>query len=205
MTIKTALLAPGLALGLTAGLVPDTAAAQNYAIRPGDTLRIEVIEDPNLNRTVLVPPDGQIVIPLAGAVRASGRSVGQVQAELATKLGPNFATPPNVYVSVDQVATSTGSGTAVKTIAVYVMGEANKPGRFDLDRGTTLLQALAATGGFSKFAATKRVQLRRVDKSGVEKVWQFNYKDILSGKSRGGMTRLADGDVIVIPERGLFE
>jgi polysaccharide export outer membrane protein len=68
-----------------------------------------------------------------------------------------------------------------------------------------MLQLLAEIGGFSRFAATQRVQLRRVGKDGKERVYNVNYKDILAGKSGIGMTVMAPGDVIIVPERRLFE
>ena len=78
--------------------------AQDYRVRAGDVLQIEVLEDATLNRTAIVLPDGQISLPLAGSVQAAGRSLAQVQADLATRLAPNFATPPTVYVTLNSLA-----------------------------------------------------------------------------------------------------
>lgn len=182
------------------------AAQDSYRIKPGDLLRVEVLEDPNLNRNVLVLPDGSIALPMAGSLAAGGQTVSQVQATLANKLSPNFAATPNVFVGVDRLAepkpvVTGGTGRAVvSSMAVYVMGEAAKPGKYDLQRGATLLQALAATGGFSKFAATKRIQLRRGDA-----VYNFDYKAMEQGQVGLSNTVLMEGDVIVIPQRRLFE
>ena len=72
--------------------------------------------------------------------------------------------------------------------------------------GTTLLQFLAEAGGLSRFAAEKRVQLRRVDKnSGQETVYLFNYRTMGGEGSISAATVLAPGDVVFIPERRLFE
>ena len=71
--------------------------------------------------------------------------------------------------------------------------------------GTNVLQLLAEIGGFSDFAATKRIQLRRKDKSGAERVYNVNYEAILEGQSSVGMTTLTSGDVIIVPQRKLFE
>lgn len=185
-------------------------AQDGYRIRPGDTLRIEVLEDESLNRAALVAPDGRITLPLAGSVKASGRSVEQVQADLAARIASNFAAPPNVFVSIerlsDRAASSGGGSAAVRTIDVYVMGEAAKSGKLAVERRTTLLQLFSEMGGFSKFAATKRIQLRRIDKkTGVEKVYTFNYDAIERGANSSGNTRLMDGDVILVPQRKLFE
>jgi polysaccharide export outer membrane protein len=63
----------------------------------------------------------------------------------------------------------------------------------------------AIMGGFTKFAAIKRVQLRRADASGSEQVYFLNYPAIEAGEISGGRATLADGDVIVVPQRRLFE
>ena len=83
-----------------------TAHAQEdaYRIRAGDVLRIEVLEDATLNRSVLVSPDGRISVPLAGAVMAAGNPIEAIQRAIATQLAPNFAAPPTVFVSVEQLA-----------------------------------------------------------------------------------------------------
>lgn len=197
----------GLALSL-----PTTASAQDgYRLRPGDVLRIEVLEDPSLSRSVLVAPDGRVSVPLAGGIRASGRTVEAVQTDLASRLGPNFATAPTVFVALERLADripSSGGGVKAEapTIIIYIMGEAAKPGKIAVAPGTTVLQLFAEMGGFSKFAATKRIQLRRTDpKSKVETVYKLNYNAIEAGSSKSGNTTLADGDVIVVPQRKLFE
>ena len=184
--------------------ITGASAQDTYKVRPGDTIRIEVLEDGNLNRDALVRPDGQISLPLAGSVRAGGRTLAEIQAELAAKLAGSFATPPNVFVTIGTLAErQTGSGVA-RTIAVYVIGESGAQGKVDVKPRTTLLQLIAQAGGFGPFAATKRIQLRRTAKDGSEQVYNFNYDAILAGGS-GGTTRLQDGDVIIIPQRRLFE
>lgn len=183
-----------------------TADAQSYQIRPGDKLRIEVLEDPSLNRTVLVTPDGRISMASVGTLRVSGRSVDTVQRALVNRLADNFASPPNVFVAVEGLAERIPrTKAAPRTISVYVLGETNKPGKVEVEVGTTVLQMFAVMGGFTKFAATKRIQLRRTDtRSKAEKVFRLNYNDIERGAA-SGRTTLKDGDVIVIPQRRLFE
>ena len=181
------------------------ALAQDYRIRAGDVLRIEVLEDPNLNRSALVTPDGRVSFPLAGTVPAAGRSVSEVQRNLITRLAVNFATEPTVFVAVERLAEVRATGPAAPaTIDVWLVGEAAKPGKIAVEPGTTVLQLFGEMGGFSKFAATKRIQLRRTVK-GQESVVQLNYPDIVAGKSAGGSMPLRDGDVLVIPQRRLFE
>lgn len=185
-------------------MTSDTFAQDGYRIRPGDVLRIEVLEDPGLNRTALVSPDGRISFPLAGGVPAAGLTLEQLQTELASRISGNFSVMPSVFVALEQVAApraATGNGTrAPALIEVFVLGEATNPGKLDVKRGTTLLQVFAQMGGFSPFAATKRVQLHRDGE-----ITTLSYDAIERGASAAGSTIVQDGDVIVVPQRKLFE
>ena len=181
-------------------------AQDGYSIKPGDVVRVEVLEDSSHNRESLVLPDGRITVPLAGTVMVGGRTVDQVRSDVTSRLSSNFASDPTVTVSLIQLGEAPKStGTYSSDIEVYFMGEINTPGMASVEKGTTLLQAIAIAGGFSRFAATKRVQLRRTDSSGVQKVYAFNYEDVLAGRTSMGGTVLAKGDVIVVPARKLFE
>lgn len=202
--------------GLVSGLVPVLIAAlawvgatagaaqAQYAIQPGDQLQIEVLEDSSLNRGVLVLPDGSINFPLVGTIRAGGSTVAQVRGVLTRQLASNFASPPNVFVTVARLAPkekALATEPVVETMRIYVMGETAKSGMIEVDPSTTLLQALAQAGGFTRFAAVKRIQLRRTQ-GGNTRVYTYNYK---TGEGIAGATVLSEGDVIVVPERGLFE
>ncbi|PJE35784.1 sugar transporter [Pseudooceanicola lipolyticus] len=182
-------------------------AQDNYLIKPGDILRIEVLEDASLNRQSLVLPDGRISVPLAGTVLVGGRSIDDVRADITRRLASNFSVQPTVFVSLTELGQAVPSGLPLTSLAVpvYFLGEVNNPGMIEVEPGTTLLQAIAQVGGFSRFAALKRIQLRRTDKEGNQSVYRFNYKDVLNGESSIGGTTLATGDVIVVPPRKLFE
>jgi polysaccharide biosynthesis/export protein len=196
-------------IALMIALVSPVSAQDGYSVRAGDVLRIEVLEDPTLNRSVLVAPDGRISLPLAGSIRASGLSIEAISASISSALAPNFAAAPTVFVSLERLAERRnngggggGGGAAARapTIDVYVIGEAGKPGKFEIAPGSTVLQLIAEMGGFSKFAATKRIQLRRGETS-----YALNYDEMESGASNAGSTTLKDGDVLIIPQRRLFE
>lgn len=180
------------------------AAQQGYRIQPGDSLSIEVLEDPALNRNVLVLPDGSFSFPLVGRVNTSGRSTDAVQSALSSALAPNFASAPSVFVSVAGLAPPSVAASVAGLVDIYVIGEVNNSGKVQVDPGTTLLQFLAESGGFTRFAATNRIQLRRSTNKG-EKVLVFNFKAVEAGASVPKRTVLRDGDVIVVPQRKLFE
>lgn len=208
-------------LGLIAAvLIAPAALAQSYKVQPGDVLQMEVLEDPSLNRSLLVLPDGTVSLPLVGAISATGQTVEALRSSISATLAPKFAAPPTVFLSVGQLnpmtqavttarataaANSITAGTMTTGPAIFAMGEFIRPGKLPLTKGTTLLQFLAESGGMTKFAATKRIQLHRVDsKTGRETVYNFNYKAVQAGAAAPVIV-LRDGDVIVVPERRLFE
>ena len=191
-----------LLAALLALLAAPLAYAQSadYRIQPGDQLAITVLEDETLNRTVLVLPDGRISVPLAGSVQASGRTVDTVENAIADRLASNFAVRPSVFVSVTSVS-DTGL-----TFPIYVVGQVGEPGQREVEAGTTLLQAIALAGGLDRFAATKRIQLRRTDPAtGQERLYIFNFRAVERGGAIQSMITMREGDVIVGPERRLFE
>ena len=175
------------------------AQSASYRIQPGDQLAVTVLEDDTLNRQVLVLPDGRISVPLAGSVRASGQTVESVEKIIADRLASNFAVRPSVFVSV------TGVTEAEETFPIYVMGQVGNAGQLQVEAGTTLLQAVALAGGLDRFAATKRIQLRRTDSGGQEKLFLFNLRAVEKGGAIQSMITMREGDVILVPERHLFE
>jgi polysaccharide export outer membrane protein len=192
--------------------LPAQAQDDGYRLRPGDVLQVEVLEDPSLNRSVLVLPNGSITLPQAGTLRAGGRTPDELRGAVTAALAPNFAAPPTVYVSVASVATAplaTGGGAvsaAPQTMDVYVMGEVGAPGRKKVAPDTNLLQFMAQAGALTKFAADQRIELHRKAKDGSAQIYMFNLRQVAGGKGRiSGMTQMAPGDVVVVPQRKLFE
>lgn len=202
--LKPLLAAMALAFSFGGLALPALAQTASYKIKPGDVLQLEVLEDATLNRSLLVLPDGTVAVPSGGVVKASGQTLPQVQAAVTAALAPNFATAPTVYLGVGQIAAPVASSGTAAVSGIYVMGEVAKPGRVDVPPGTTMLQFLAQAGGFTPFAATKRIQLRRIDRAGQEQVWIYDYSAIMAGKPAPALV-LQKGDVIVVPQRRLFE
>ena len=71
--------------------------------------------------------------------------------------------------------------------------------------GLKILDAILECGGFTKFAATKRLQLRRTGADGRQSLFKVNYKAIAQGAMVTSDPVLVAGDVILVPERRLFE
>ena len=107
-------------------------------------------------------------------------------------------------VQAEKVARS--GSVQTRTIEIYFLGEVNAPGLKEVKPGTTLLQAMAQTGGLTSFAADKRIQLRRTNtRTGEQSLQLFNYRLLSRGAANTRDVTLQDGDVILVPERRVFE
>lgn len=186
------------------------AGAQDaYRLQPGDVIEITVIEDPNLDRRVLIGPDGRISLPLAGFVEAAGRTLGQLQATVQSQLSANFVRPPTVTASLVALAPPPLPEFAEEEELVlheiYILGEVNRPGRYEYDseKPISVIQALAMAGGPGVFADRDRIQVRTLE-DGIESVRFFDYDAIEEGLGAILGQTLPDGTVILVPERGLF-
>ncbi len=199
-----------ICIGMMLTLVATMAAAQSeYRVRAGDTLVIEVLEDPTLNRSVVVLPDGRFSFPMAGTIPAAGRNIGQIREAVTQAISSSFAATPNVYVGVQPAPPTPRVPRApapAPMITVYLMGEVEKSGPISVPPGTTFLQALSQSGGITPFGATKRVQLRRTNPTTrAQKVYRINYRALSNGAALSRDIVLTEGDVILVPERRLFE
>ena len=179
---------PDLAQGLAAyGVIPASIPVPiAYPIRPRDTLTLRVFEEPELSQDGLRVDDAGIIqVPLIGPVKAVGRSVDDVSAEITTKLGQKYLVEPQVALSVKVAAPS----------YVSVEGEVGKPGVYEIDKRTTLLGALARAESPSLTAKLDEIVVfRTIDEKRM--VARFNLKDIRVGLSPDPM--ILDGDVVMV-------
>lgn len=171
---------------------------KTYRLQVGDKIEISVWQDEKLRRVVVVRPDGKISFPLAGHMRAQGSTVEALEARIKQRLGK--------YYNKDDLDVTVLLAEAIDEDPklVYVTGEVLKPGAFSFKKPTTILQAIALSGGLGPFAAAKRIQVRRKARN-REVLFRFNYDALENGGDLKGNIYLRDGDVIVVPERGLFE
>jgi polysaccharide biosynthesis/export protein len=189
------LLGPMLWLGFL------TSAAEAQALKPGDSLSISVMQDPKLDRQVLVDPSGQIAFPLAGHIRAGGLTPEALERILKNKLKANYKDE-----DLDVTVGLTGTTVPEEDLKpkVFITGEILRPGSYVVRQQTTLMQAIALAGGLGPFAAKRRIMVRRKGGPG-EDIFMFDYRAYEAGQDLEGNITLRAGDVVMVPERGLFE
>ena len=195
MRILTLLLGPMLGLGFLAS------AAEAQSLKPGDSLSISVMQDPKLDRQVLVDSSGQIAFPLAGHIRAGGLTPQGLEHILKNKLKANYKDE-----DLDVTVGLTGTTVPEEDLKpkVFITGEILRPGSYVVRQQTTLMQAIALAGGLGPFAAKRRIMVRRKGGPG-EDIFMFDYRAYEAGQDLEGNITLRAGDVVMVPERGLFE
>ena len=178
--------------------------ASAQTLKSGDNLSITVLQDPKLDRNVTVDPSGEIAFPLAGHIRARGLTPLALENILKAKLKNNYK-DENLDVTVAVASAPKDIPEEDLKPKVFITGEVIRPGSYVVRQPTTLMQAIALAGGVGPFAAKQRIQVRRRGGGGDETIYMFNYKAYEAGADLEGNIRLRAGDVIMVPERGLFD
>ncbi len=167
----------------------DTPAAthSDYEINAGDTLEVSVWKEEDLQREVLVRPDGKFTFPLAGEITAKGRTIAYIRAELESRLSRFI---PDLVVTV--------TITNVSGNRIFVIGQVKSPGSFIMNPVLDVMQALSLAGGTTPFASLNDIRiLRREDD--IQRAIRFDYTDVSKGRSLGQNILLQSGDIVVVP------
>jgi polysaccharide export outer membrane protein len=174
--------------GQTAGPVTKDHPEENYVIGDGDVLGINVWKEQELTVSIPVRLDGKISLPLIGEVQASGKTPLQLKNDITTKLLA-YLSAPDVTVTVQQMNSQ----------KFNILGRVAKPGAYPLSATTTVLDAIAAAGGFLDFAKQKGIYILRKDSNGGARRIPFNYKDVIKGSHPEENIQLRPDDTIVVP------
>lgn len=162
-------------------------------IGAGDLLNIRVYNQENASTRARVGSDGYVSIPLAGEIKASGLTPGALAKQIELRLKA-FIIAPSVTVDI----------TELHPLELAVLGEVNRPARVELPRNATVLDALAAGGGLSEFAARDRIfVLRRnpvlsaAQEDALLRI-RFSYEKLSRAVGAGPLFKLQSGDVVVV-------
>ena len=158
-----------------------------YKISPEDVLQISVWREEDLERSVIVRPDGGISFPLAGDVQAAGLTPAELEQTIRERLS-RFIPDAVVTVAVTQL----------RGMRIYVTGKVTSPGQFEVGRYVDVLQALTLAGGLTPFAQASGIKILRRD-NGREVVYEFDYDEVKRGRNLRQNILLKADDVVVVP------
>lgn len=159
----------------------------DYQIGPGDDLHIVVWRNEELTMTVPVRPDGWISLPLVNDVQVAGLTPMQVREKLTEELGTHVSAPL-VSVIVARVGSNKAS----------ILGNVRRPGRYDLESRTSVLDALALAGGPDEFANKSEIFVLRSEGDRYRQI-PFDYTKALVPNSEGFNVLLKPGDIVIVP------
>jgi len=166
---------------------PASTVVDAYEVQPGDVLEISVWKEPELQREVLVRPDGAFSFPLSGEIDARNKTVNDLRLEVTARLARYI---PELVVTVTVVQ--------INGNIVYVIGQVNQPGVFVVNPRVDVMQALSMAGGTTPFADVNDIRILR-RKGGKQTAIQFRYLDVARGRSLEQNIMLESGDVVVVP------
>lgn len=171
-----------------AQMIPfDLPVGPDYVVGPGDSLTINLWGGVSQQLFRTVDNEGRVNLPEAGPVRVAGDSLAQVQEAVQKTLRSQFRD-----VSADV------SLSRLRTIRVYVVGDVERPGAYDISSLSTPLNALFAAGGPTGQGSLRILQHNR----GNQLVQDVDVYDLLLHGVRTDIDRLENGDTVLVPPIG---
>jgi protein involved in polysaccharide export with SLBB domain len=165
----------------------DLPAGPDYVLGTGDTVAVDIWGGVSQRLTRVVDREGRVSLPDAGPVLVAGLTLAQAEKLIQNKLEPQYH---NAKVDL--------SVTRVRTVRVYVVGDAQRPGAYDISSLSTPLNALYAAGGPTPTGSLRVVKHYR----GTQLISEMDLYDLLIGGVRLAIEHLQPGDTILVPPVG---
>jgi len=167
--------------------VSDIQVPMDYVVGPGDTLDIQLYGNEPSNYELTVERDGRINFPKLGPIMVSGISFDAARELIEQRVAKQLI---GSHVSVTM-----GD---LRSIRVFVLGEANKPGSYTVSGLSTMTNALFVSGGVKKIGSLRNIELKRNGRL----ITTLDLYDLLLRGDTSGDRQLMPGDVIFIPPIG---
>jgi protein involved in polysaccharide export with SLBB domain len=165
----------------------DLPIGPDYILGPGDGLTISMWGGVSQSFTRVIDREGKVVLPEAGSVIVAGLTLERAQALVQGTLAPQFR-DAHVAVSVSRL----------RTVRVYVVGDVQKPGAYDISSLSTPLNALYAAGGPTSVGSLRTVRHYR----GKTLIREVDLYEFLLHGVRSDVERMQPGDTILVPAAG---
>jgi protein involved in polysaccharide export with SLBB domain len=164
--------------------VTSVPVGPDYPVGPGDSFTVTLWGRVNAQYPVTVDRNGKIVLPEVGVLEVGGMTFGRMEEYLEHEFSRKH-TDFKMAVTMGKL----------RTIRVYVVGEAQTPGSFTLSSLSTVINAIFAAGGPTKNGTLREIRLLRNE----GKASTIDLYDFLLGGDKSSDIRLQDGDTIFIP------
>ncbi len=172
-------------------------ADDKHRLRPGDRVSLQILEDREPAKSLVIADSGELDIPWIGRVPAADKTCKQLAHELKGQLESNYYYRATVVLAVDAANKLVGR--------VYVWGQVKNQGAIELlaNENLTVGKAVVRAGGFGDFANKKRVKLVRAGEGdgASRQILELNMVEILEAGNTEKDVRLRPDDLIVVPSR----
>ena len=158
-----------------------------YLIGPGDELLVRLWGQVTLDGHFTVDRSGNVYLPQVGAIRVAGIPFEKLTDYLRAQIGRTFRNF-DINVNIGQL----------RSIQIFIVGEAKRPGSYTVSSLSTLVNALFASGGPGPMGSMRDIQVKR----NGEAVVTFDFYDLLLKGDKSKDVQLVSGDVIYIPPVG---
>ncbi|MDF3125771.1 SLBB domain-containing protein [Rheinheimera sp. 1928-s] len=163
--------------------VDNAPVPENYRLGPDDILLLQLFGKQNSSTELIVDRNGTVNLPEIGPVSISGLTVGQASGIISNKVR-------EAMMGVDAAVTMG----KLRTINIFVAGEAKTPGMYAVSALTTVTQSLYVAGGVSDIGSLRDIQVKRAGQT----VGRFDLYDLLLRGDSTGDLQLQHGDVVFI-------
>ena len=165
----------------------DLPVGPDYVVGPGDSLSIDLWGGLSSKLVRVVDRQGRVTLPEAGPLLVSGRSLGEVQQAVQRAVGTQYRdTSADVSVS------------RLRTIRIYVVGEVQEPGAYDISSLSTALNALVSAGGITPRGSLRNLRHMR----GRSELEVIDAYDLLLNGVTPDAQRFENGDTLMVPPVG---
>ena len=165
----------------------DIPVPVDYVIGPGDTIAVQLFGSQNSSSTLVVTREGVLNFPELGPITVAGLKFSDVQEILQRRVSEQLI----------GVRSSISMG-RLRSIRIFVLGDAHRPGSYTVSALSTMTNALFVSGGINDIGSLRKIQLKR----GGNLVTTLDLYDLLLRGDTSGDSRLQPGDVIFIPPVG---
>ncbi len=165
----------------------DIAVPAHYIIGAGDVLNVQVFGKENLDFELEISREGKVIIPELGPFSVAGLTFSELKKYLANEI-------KNKILGVDVVVTLAD----MRSLRVFVLGDAFKPGSYVLNSLSSITHALFAAGGINDIGSLRSIQLKRAGKL----VATLDLYDLLISGDSSDDLLLKSGDVVFVAPLG---
>lgn len=165
----------------------DVPVPAEYVVGPGDTLEVQLFGNTKGRYSLIVGRDGRIDFPETGPLAVSGRRFEQVRDDIEKRVREQMI-GTQASVSIGQL----------RSIRVFVLGDAQVPGSYTVSGLSTITNALFVSGGIKEIGSLRNIQLKRSGRL----VTTLDLYDLLLRGDTSADVRLLPGDVIFVPPIG---